>query len=71
MARSGGSCPRVVRREGSTGAWTREFVMDATHAEPRGYLAGTQSPDNMIHIPSSRLHDQFNLAWLQQSPSGE
>lgn len=50
----------------SGGAWTGAFVMDATHAEPRGYLAGTQSADNTIHIVSSRLHYQFNLAWLER-----
>lgn len=48
------------------GAWTGGFIMDATHAEPRGYLAGTQSPDGTIHIVSSRLHYQFNLAWLEE-----
>lgn len=48
------------------GAWTGFFTMDATHSEPRGYLAGTQSPDNTIHIVSSRLHYRFNLAWLEQ-----
>lgn len=48
------------------GAWTKTFIMDATHAEPRGYLAGTQSPDNTIHIVSSRLHYRFNLAWLEE-----
>jgi hypothetical protein len=48
------------------GAWTGDFDMDATHAEPRGYLAGTQSPDNMIHILSSRIHYRFNLAWLEE-----
>ena len=47
------------------GAWTGDFDMDATHSEPRGYLAGTQSPDNMIHILSSRIHYRFNLAWLE------
>jgi sulfatase modifying factor 1 len=46
------------------GAWTREFAMDATHAEPGGYLAATQTPDKVIHLISSRLHYQFNLAWL-------
>ena len=46
------------------GAWTQFFEMDATHAEPRGYLACTQTPDNMIHLISSRLHYRFNLAWL-------
>ena len=46
------------------GAWTGNFLMDATHAEPRGYLAGTQSPDGTIHIVSSRLHYRFNLKWI-------
>lgn len=48
------------------GAWTGYFDMDATHAEPRGYLAGTQSPDNVIHILSSRIHYRFNLQWLEE-----
>jgi hypothetical protein len=47
------------------GAWTQEFVMDDAHAEPRGYLAGTQTLDNIIHIISSRLHYRFNLAWIK------
>jgi hypothetical protein len=46
------------------GAWTKTFKTDATHAEPRGYLAATQSPDNVIHLISSKLHYRFNLAWL-------
>lgn len=46
------------------GAWTGFFESDKTHAEPRGYLCATQTPDNMIHLLSSRLHYQFNLAWL-------
>lgn len=48
------------------GAWTGYFDMDATHAEPRGYLAGTQSPDGTIHIVSSRIHYRFNLKWVEQ-----
>lgn len=48
------------------GAWTGQFIMDEHHAEPRGYLAGIQSPDGTIHILSSRLHYQFNLAWIQK-----
>lgn len=47
------------------GAWTGFFTMDATQAEPRGYLAGTQSPDKVIHILSSRIHYRFNLKWLE------
>lgn len=37
---------------------------DATHAEPRGYMAATQSPDNLIHLVSSRLYYCFNLSWI-------
>lgn len=48
------------------GAWTGFFESDFSHAEPRGYLCATQTPDNMIHLLSSRLHYQFNLAWLLQ-----
>lgn len=48
------------------GAWTGEFTMDATHAEPKGYLAITQTPDNMIHLLSSSLHYVFNLKWVEQ-----
>ena len=46
------------------GAWTRFFLMDQTHAEPRGYMAATQTPDGMIHLVSSRLYYRFHLAWL-------
>lgn len=46
------------------GAWTQFFLMDKTHAEPRGYMAATQTPDNRIHLLSSRLYYRFNLAWL-------
>lgn len=48
------------------GAWTGFFEMDVTHAEPRGYLAITQTPDNMIHLLSSAIHYRFNLEWLKQ-----
>ena len=37
---------------------------DATHAEPRGYMTATQSPDNLIHLVSSRLYYCFKLAWI-------
>ena len=46
------------------GAWTGAFEMDKTHAEPRGYLAITQTPDNLIHLVSSSIHYRFNLNWL-------
>lgn len=48
------------------GAWTGPFTMDATQAEPKGYLAATQTPDNIIHLVSSNLYYRFTLAWLQQ-----
>lgn len=48
------------------GAWTQYFRMDATHAEPRGYMAVTQSPDGLIHLLSSRIHYAFNLQWLEK-----
>lgn len=50
------------------GAWTGAFEMDETHAEPKGYLAMTQTPDNIIHLLSSSLHYRFNLAWLKELP---
>ena len=49
------------------GAWTGFFDMDSTHAEPRGYLAATQSPDQVIHLLSSRNHYRFNLQWLVEN----
>jgi hypothetical protein len=55
-----------VRRELNGGAWTGDFVMDDCHAEPKGYLAGVQATDGTIHIVSSRLHYQFNLAWIEE-----
>ncbi|MHC4647376.1 MAG: SUMF1/EgtB/PvdO family nonheme iron enzyme [Planctomycetota bacterium] len=42
-----------------------EFTMSPTNAEPRGYMAGTQSPDGVIHLISSWNHYAFNLAWLK------
>ena len=53
------------RRTLDGGAWTGSFEMDATHAEPKGYLACTQSPDGLIHLLSSRVHYRFNLAWIE------
>lgn len=44
------------------GAWK----IDATHAEPHGYLASCQGPDGRIHLISSRNYYVFNLAWLTQ-----
>jgi len=47
------------------GGNTHLFIMDETHAEPRGYLAMTQTPDGVIQLISSALHYRFNLAWLE------
>jgi hypothetical protein len=41
-----------------------DFTMSLTTAEPGGYMAGTQSPDGVIHLISSWNHYAFNLAWL-------
>lgn len=46
------------------GGFTGYFRMDGQYAEPKGYLAATQSPDNIIHLFSSALHYRFNLKWL-------
>jgi len=49
----------------------RSSRADDVHAERRGYLAATQTPDGTIHLVSSRLHYRFNTAWLQRgSASG-
>ncbi len=48
------------------GAFTGWFKADASHAETKGYLAATQSPDGIIHLFSSALHYQFNLQWLEK-----
>lgn len=48
------------------GAWTGTFTMDDTHSEPKGYFAGCQTPDGIIHLLSSRLHYRFNLEWIEK-----
>jgi formylglycine-generating enzyme required for sulfatase activity len=52
----------------------RRFVMSFSNAEPGGYLACCQAANGVIHLISSRLHYQFNLAWLKafhpSSPRG-
>ena len=48
------------------GGFTGYFKMDNQYAEPKGYLASTQTPDNMIHLFSSALHYRFNLKWLTE-----
>jgi hypothetical protein len=51
------------------GAWTGPFTASPTQAEHGGYLAATQSPDNIIHLVSSRLYYRFNLAWVKEPAS--
>ncbi|MHC4483273.1 MAG: SUMF1/EgtB/PvdO family nonheme iron enzyme [Planctomycetota bacterium] len=46
------------------GAWTGEFVMSHSNAEPKGYLSVCQTPDGLINLISSALHYQFNVPWL-------
>jgi hypothetical protein len=65
------SCKRLItagepakRLDG--GGNTGKFTMDDTHAEPRGYLAATQTPNGLIHLISSKQYYVFNLAWLKQ-----
>lgn len=55
---------RVMQLEG--GAWTGSFTLDASHSEPKGYLAATQTPDGIIHLLSSLNHYRFNIEWLQE-----
>lgn len=59
--------PRKIDGGGNTG-W---FTMSANTAEPKGYMAGTQAPDGVIHLISSKQHYAFNLAWLKTAmPTG-
>jgi hypothetical protein len=53
--------PRRVDGGGNTG----EFTLGPDTAEPRGYMAATQTPDGVIHLISSKLHYAFNLAWIK------
>jgi hypothetical protein len=46
------------------GAHTKTFAASPQRAEHAGYLAATQTPDDQIHLISSRLHYRFNLPWL-------
>jgi len=46
----------------------REYLIDSNHAEPKGYLACTQTPDGVVHLITSWNHYQFNLNWLRTPP---
>lgn len=56
---------RTVDGGGNTG----RFTLSDTSAEPRGYLSVHQTPDDIIHLISSKQYYAFNLAWLKQNPS--
>ncbi len=58
--------PGVYDGKGHTKSWEAT----PTHAEPKGYLAAAQTPDNVIHLLSSGLHYRFNLPWLQAPNRG-
>lgn len=64
---------RLLTHDGSPqalsgGAWTGRFTLDPHHAEPKGYLAATQTPDGVIHLVSSALYYQFNFTWIKTPP---
>jgi hypothetical protein len=40
----------------------RKHLADRTY----GYLAATQTPDNMIHLITSREYFRFNLPWIKE-----
>ncbi len=67
---------RLITAGGPAKSWdgggnTHLFLMDDTHAEPKGYLNAIQSPDGNIQLLSSAIHYQFNLAWIEENMSGE
>ena len=41
-------------------------TLTGNRAEPRGYLSSVQTPDGMIHLISSGIYYQLNLAWLKE-----
>jgi hypothetical protein len=62
-----GGAAREIDGGGNTG----RFIMDPTHAEPKGYLAATQTPDGLIHLISSKQYYVFNLTWIRQGTGAE
>lgn len=56
---------RHFARHGADGP-TAPFVATSDNAEYQGYLAADQASNGIIHLISSRLHYQFNLAWLKK-----
>ncbi|MBL7154621.1 MAG: SUMF1/EgtB/PvdO family nonheme iron enzyme [Phycisphaerae bacterium] len=58
-----GGPPREIDGGGNTG----KFTMDDTHAEPKGYLAATQTPEDVIHLITSKQYYAFNLQWILEN----
>ncbi|MCU0917046.1 MAG: SUMF1/EgtB/PvdO family nonheme iron enzyme, partial [Planctomycetes bacterium] len=56
--------PRQIDGGGNTG----KFILSASSAEPRGYMSIHQTPDNIVHLISSKQYYAFNLAWLKAAP---
>lgn len=48
-----------------------DFTPTYTHAESRGYLTATQTPDGVVHLISSGLHYEFNKKWLEMPANPE
>ena len=59
-----GGPPQRVDGGGNTGI----FTMSYSSAEPRGYLSVHQTPDDVIHLITSKQYYRFNLAWLKADP---
>lgn len=53
-------------REVDGGGNTRRFTLGPNSAEPRGYMACTQTLDRVIQLISSKQHYEFNLAWVKE-----
>jgi formylglycine-generating enzyme required for sulfatase activity len=63
--------PGGPARKVDGGGNTKEFTLSATTAEPRGYMAGVQTPDGIIHLISSKQYYAFNLNWLKTPATAE
>ena len=49
-----------------------KFTMTDTNAEPRGYMAGKQARNGVVHLITSINHYAFNQKWLETpTPAGK
>jgi len=53
------------REIGTTNGNRSKFTMSRSSAEPKGYLAGEQARNGVIHLISSWNHYAFNLKWIE------